>query len=101
MPIGLKRVYEAAAAADGYRVLVDRLWPRGLHKSKAAVDPWLRGLAPSNELRTWFPAHPNEWARFQKRYLEELSRPETREALQKLHGLAGGGTPHPPLLLQE
>ncbi len=89
MPIGLKRVYEAAAAADGCRVLVDRLWPRGLNKSKAAVDQWLRALAPSNQLRRWFHAHPQQWARFQKRYLEELCGPETQEALQKLRALSG------------
>lgn len=86
--IALKRVYEPAAPTDGYRVLVDRLWPRGLSKANAGVDEWLRDLAPSNALRKWFHANPEEWAQFQKRYIKELSAPETQRNLQKLRSLA-------------
>ncbi len=83
-----KRVYEKPARADGYRVLVDRLWPRGLSKSRAALDAWLRDLAPSNELRHWFHAHPENWLTFRKRYLKELAAPEAAEALDELYRLA-------------
>jgi uncharacterized protein YeaO (DUF488 family) len=88
VPIALKRVYEPAVATDGYRVLVDRLWPRGLSKSTAGVSEWLRDLAPSNELRKWFHSHPEEWAQFRRRYLKELSTPATQRDLQQLRGLA-------------
>ena len=68
-----KRVYEPAAKDDGYRVLVDRLWPRGLTKAKAHVDLWLKEVAPSTELRKWFGHEPEKWPEFQKRYRAELS----------------------------
>lgn len=70
--IALKRVYEAPAAADGTRILVDRLWPRGLTKEKARVDLWLKEIAPSADLRRWFGHDPGKWAEFQKRYRAEL-----------------------------
>ena len=70
--IALKRVYEPAAEEDGRRILVDRLWPRGLTKEKAAVDLWLKDIAPSTELRKWFGHDPEKWVEFQKRYLAEL-----------------------------
>lgn len=88
MKVLTKRVYEAPAEEDGTRVLVDRLWPRGLTKAKAAVHEWLRDLAPSNELRRWYHAQPKEWEAFRKRYLKELSHPEYQEALQRLFELA-------------
>ncbi|MGA3196231.1 MAG: DUF488 family protein [Terriglobales bacterium] len=88
MTVLLKRVYEPAAAADGVRVLVDRLWPRGLTKEKAAVKFWLRDLAPSNELRQWFHANPDSWTLFRKRYLKELAAPAATAAVEKLHDLA-------------
>ena len=88
MAIVVKRVYEAAARADGIRVLVDRLWPRGLTKENAAIDEWLRDLAPSDELRKWFHAQPGHWAAFRRKYLKELSRPETETDLRKLYRLA-------------
>ena len=72
------------------RVLVDRLWPRGLTKEDAAVKFWLRDLAPSNELRQWFHANLEGWALFRKRYLKELVGPKAAEALEKLHELAEG-----------
>jgi uncharacterized protein YeaO (DUF488 family) len=86
--INIKRVYEAPARGDGYRVLVDRLWPRGLSKSKAAVDSWLRDLAPSDELRHWFHARPEHWLGFRKRYLKELVEPKAAAALDQLYRLA-------------
>lgn len=83
-----KRVYQPFAVADGTRILVDRLWPRGLRKDEVVLDEWLRDLAPSNELRKWFHAQPGQWLQFRKRYLKELSRPEVEGALQKLYTLA-------------
>jgi uncharacterized protein YeaO (DUF488 family) len=70
--IRIKRAYEAAARTDGMRVLVDRLWPRGLTKERAAVQLWLKDLAPSNELRKWFAHDPQKWPEFQDRYRREL-----------------------------
>ena|SRR5215510_14185476 len=78
-----KRVYEPAAKDDGYRVLVDRLWPRGLTKAKAHVDLWLKEVAPSTELRNWFKHDPQKWPEFQKRYRAELNQ----EALGTLRTL--------------
>jgi len=68
----IKRVYEPPDRSDGRRILVERLWPRGLAKEKAAVDLWLRDIAPSTELRRWFAHDPNKWEQFRKRYLAEL-----------------------------
>ena len=87
--IQVKRVYEKPGRSDGTRVLVDRLWPRGLSKDGAAVDAWLRDLAPSDGLRQWFHARPEAWASFRKRYIKELSRPEAEMALGELYRLAG------------
>ncbi|MBV8457667.1 MAG: DUF488 domain-containing protein [Acetobacteraceae bacterium] len=70
--IRLKRVYEPPAPEDGVRILVDRLWPRGLSKEKAAVDHWMKEIAPSAELRKWFGHDPDRWAEFRRRYMEEL-----------------------------
>jgi uncharacterized protein YeaO (DUF488 family) len=72
MPIHLKRVYEPAAAGDGLRVLVDRLWPRGLSKAVARVDLWEKEIAPSTALRQWFDHDPARWAEFRERYTDEL-----------------------------
>ena len=88
MAVVIKRVYEPASRADGVRVLVDRLWPRGLTKAAAALDEWLRDLAPSDELRRWYHARPGEWANFRKRYLNELSHPEAETALRRLYQFA-------------
>ena len=90
MTVAIKRVYEAAAAADGVRVLVDRLWPRGLTKEAAAVKYWLRDLAPSNELRQWFHANPEAWTLFRRRYLKELALRRPTAAVEKLYELAEG-----------
>ena len=70
--ITLKRVYETPAASDGYRILVDRLWPRGLTKEKAKVDLWLKDLGPSTELRKWFGHDPARWTAFKTKYRQEL-----------------------------
>ena len=85
MTVAIKRAYEPAARADGVRLLVDRLWPRGLNKERAAIDKWLRDLAPSNELRRWYHARPQQWAAFRKKYLKELASPEAAGALQTLY----------------
>ena len=90
MGVVVKRVYEAASASDGVRVLVDRLWPRGLTKEAAALKFWLRDLAPSNELRQWFHAHPEGRNIFRKRYLKELAHENASAAVEKLHHLAEG-----------
>ena len=74
--IKLKRVYETPIKADGFRILVDRLWPRGIAKEKARVDLWLKDIAPSTELRIWFGHDPAKWAEFQKRYERELLQNE-------------------------
>jgi uncharacterized protein YeaO (DUF488 family) len=83
-------VYEKPLPSDGTRVLVDRLWPRGLTKERAVVDAWLREIAPSALLRTWFHSHPAEWSNFRRRYLRELSEPEATSALDELYRLAHG-----------
>ena len=90
MSVAVKRVYEAASPSDGVRVLVDRLWPRGLTKEDAAVKLWLREIAPSNELRQWFHANAAGWSMFRKRYLKELASAEGSAAVEKLHHLAEG-----------
>lgn len=68
----LKRAYEPAVHADGYRILIDRLWPRGLSKEKAAVNEWMKELAPSADLRRWFGHDPERWREFRRRYEREL-----------------------------
>jgi uncharacterized protein YeaO (DUF488 family) len=88
MPVIMKRVYEKPSGRDGYRVLVDRLWPRGLAKEAARVDLWLKEIAPSNELRQWYHAHPAQWPAFREKYVKELSEPEAMAALEQLHELA-------------
>jgi uncharacterized protein YeaO (DUF488 family) len=92
MAVQLKRVYEKPSLADGTRVLVDRLWPRGLSKNAARVDAWLRDLAPSDELRKWFHARwPEGWPVFRKRYLQELSKPQAAAAVEQLYEFARTG----------
>jgi len=88
--VDVKRVYERPSLSDGTRVLVDRLWPRGLAKDQAEIDTWLREVAPSKPLRTWFHSHPKEWSSFRRRYLRELSDPEATRALSELYRLAHG-----------
>ena len=86
----IKRIYDSPAAEDGNRVLVDRLWPRGLTKEGARVDEWLKEIAPSDELRKWFDHDPARWEEFRTRYREEL---KTQVGLlDKLRGEARKGT---------
>jgi uncharacterized protein YeaO (DUF488 family) len=83
--IRLKRAYENPSPLDGHRVLVERLWPRGVTKQRAALDLWLKEVAPSAELRRWFSHDPAKWAEFQRRYKEELrDRPQEVAELRKL-----------------
>lgn len=90
MNILLKRVYEARAASDGRRILVDRLWPRGLTKAEAGIDVWLKDVAPSTELRQWFGHDPAKWHEFQQRYRAELKA--NPAPLDELRALAREGT---------
>ncbi|MCO6411484.1 MAG: DUF488 family protein [Thiogranum sp.] len=87
MPIKLKRAYDKASSGDGYRVLVDRLWPRGVSKSDARLDDWLKTIAPSDELRKWYHDDRSRWAEFRRRYLAELKA--HREQLRPLAERAG------------
>src|SRR5256714_1750981 len=81
--IHLKRAYEKPSPGDGQRILVERLWPRGLSKARAAVDLWLKDVAPSPTLRKWFGHDPAKWKQFEQRYWKELeAKPEVIEALR-------------------
>lgn len=86
-----RRVYEPAEPADGRRVLVDRLWPRGLSKGRAHLDEWLKAVAPSDELRRWYGHQPDRFAEFERRYQAELEEPERAEALRHLRDEASSG----------
>lgn len=88
----LKRAYASAEASDGSRVLVDRLWPRGLSKEKAQIDLWLKEVAPSTELRTWYGHEPQRFEEFRRRYLLELQDEAAEQALKQLRDLARQGT---------
>lgn len=90
MDVRTKRVYEEPDDGDGLRVLVDRVWPRGVSKARAAIDEWERDLAPSTELRRWFDHRPERFERFRERYLEELE--ERRDELDRLRDRARRGT---------
>jgi uncharacterized protein YeaO (DUF488 family) len=81
MAVKIKRIYDEPAADDGYRVLVDRLWPRGVSKERAALDEWMKDVAPSPDLRTWFGHKPERFAEFSARYESEL---QTNAAAKKL-----------------
>ena len=89
MKIKIKRVYDEAKKGDGKRILVDRLWPRGLSKADAKVDLWLKEIAPSTALRRWFGHEPNKWAEFKRRYSAELER--NRDQLSFLERVASEG----------
>ncbi len=82
MPILLKRVYEKPSPEDGKRVLVERLWPRGLKKEDSKIDEWLKDLAPSTELRKWYAHDPSKWTQFKEKYWKELEQNE--DQLSKL-----------------
>jgi uncharacterized protein YeaO (DUF488 family) len=87
--VKLKRAYEPASADDGVRILVDRLWPRGVKKADAAIDQWIKDIAPSTALRKWFGHDPERWAEFRSRYAAEVR--EHRELLERLRALASHG----------
>ena len=89
MPLAIKRIYDPPAPDDGRRILVDRLWPRGLTKARAQVDEWLKEIAPSTELRRWFHIDPSRWAEFRSRYRHELS--ESPDAVAHVRALARKG----------
>ncbi|HEX9873251.1 MAG TPA: DUF488 domain-containing protein [Deferrimonas sp.] len=89
MQIRLKRAYEEASKQDGCRVLVDRIWPRGVSKEGAKIDLWLKEIAPSDGLRKWFGHDPAKWEEFRKRYFAELD--ERAESLEELREKAGDG----------
>jgi uncharacterized protein YeaO (DUF488 family) len=89
LDIQLKRAYLPPSDADGVRVLVDRLWPRGLRKSDAAIDRWLKDIAPSTELRRWFGHDPERWSEFRRRYRAELSH--KADLLAELRRIARAG----------
>ncbi|HVZ97221.1 MAG TPA: DUF488 domain-containing protein [Chitinophagaceae bacterium] len=82
--IKIKRIYEPAEKTDGYRVLVDRLWPRGLSKEKAHCDIWLKEVAPSDALRKWFNHEESKWEAFKKKYAEELKQNSTWKELEQI-----------------
>jgi uncharacterized protein YeaO (DUF488 family) len=89
--VNLGRVYDPPTPQDGTRVLVDRMWPRGMSKERAALDEWCKGVAPSTELRTWYGHEPEKFAEFSRRYRAELKEPERAEALTHLKELADHG----------
>ena len=88
--IKIKRIYEPPAEDDGFRILVDRLWPRGLSKKEAKIDLWLKDIAPSNELRKWYSHDPEKWGEFKKRYLKEMA--PLKEPIDLLLKKANEGT---------
>jgi uncharacterized protein YeaO (DUF488 family) len=86
MPVAIKRAYEKPSRSDGRRVLVDRLWPRGISKQSAKIDSWLKNLAPSNELRKWYHAS-EDWTQFKRRYFQELRSPDASADLEALYSM--------------
>jgi len=82
MPIQTRRIYDEPKRTDGYRVLIDRLWPRGMTKEATAIDRWAKAIAPSNDLRKWYAHDPDKYAEFRKRYLKELA--ENRDTIDAL-----------------
>lgn len=90
MDIRLKRIYDEPTDADGYRILVDRIWPRGVKKEAAKLDEWIKDIAPSTALRTWFGHQPERFDEFARRYTEELQAKE--EQLLRIREMARSGT---------
>jgi uncharacterized protein YeaO (DUF488 family) len=88
--IQVKRVYDPVSPGDGKRILVDRLWPRGIRKEEARIDEWLKEISPSTELRKWYSHDPDKWQEFKQRYKAELR--EKTELLEKIRGEARKGT---------
>ncbi len=90
MMLKIKRVYDPPAQADGKRILIDRLWPRGLKKEDARIDEWMKEIAPSNELRQWFSHDPEKWVEFKRKFFKELDRQRT--SVETIVGLSKKGT---------
>lgn len=90
MVIQTKRIYEQPAPSDGRRILIDRLWPRGISKERAQIDFWAKSIAPSNELRKWYQHDPSKWDEFRRRYFAELNA--NPEGLAELREHLGSGT---------
>ncbi|AYG68725.1 MULTISPECIES: DUF488 domain-containing protein [unclassified Rhizobium] len=90
MSVRIKRIYEPADGRDGKRILVDRLWPRGIAKNDAHIDVWLKEIAPSTDLRRWFGHDPNKWDEFRRRYRDELKK--NSEAVDELKDQIGQST---------
>jgi len=91
LPIRVKRAYEPPEAGDGHRVLVERLWPRGLTRERAALDAWAKDVSPSPALRTWYAHDPEKFAEFTRRYRDELAASPAREVVQDLRRRAAEG----------
>lgn len=89
--IAYRRIYEDSSPKDGRRVLVDRVWPRGMRKEDAHLDEWLRDAAPSTELRRWYSHEPGRFDEFRRRYLTELREPARRNAVDRLRDMADHG----------
>jgi uncharacterized protein YeaO (DUF488 family) len=89
--LSVKRVYESKEAGDGVRILVDRLWPRGLRSAEAGIDEWMKDVAPSDELRKWFAHDPEKWPEFKRKYTGELSEPSKATLLKRIAKLAANG----------
>lgn len=92
MDVRVRRVYEQPSPDDGARLLVDRLWPRGLSKANARLDEWVKDVAPSDDLRRWYGHDPERFVEFRRRYVAELREPERAEALARLTEAASRGT---------
>lgn len=91
--VRLKRIYDEPTSGDGYRVLVDRIWPRGLSHERARIDEWLKEVAPSTQLRTWYGHDPARFEEFERRYRAELTAPEPAAALSHLVALVRDSGP--------
>ena len=89
--VRVRRVYDQPSAEDGTRVLVDRIWPRGLRKDAARLDEWAKVVAPSTDLRTWYQHDPAKFTEFRRRYAAELTEPGPRDALARLRSEAASG----------
>jgi uncharacterized protein YeaO (DUF488 family) len=91
MDVRVRRIYDEPTRHDGTRVLVDRIWPRGMSKDRARLDEWCKQIAPSTGLRTWYAHDPQRFAEFSRRYRAELAEPERAAALEHLRSLAATG----------
>jgi uncharacterized protein YeaO (DUF488 family) len=87
----VKRVYESKEAGDGVRILVDKLWPRGLRSAEAGIDEWMKDVAPSDELRKWFAHDPEKWPEFKRKYTKELADPQKATLLKRIAESAATG----------